>query len=72
MSAEGVTLDRFLGGRITAAQPGSGFRAGHDTVLLAAAVPAENDSVVLELGSGAGIASLCLSAREPGVRIIWI
>jgi tRNA1(Val) A37 N6-methylase TrmN6 len=72
VSAEGVTLDRFLGGRITAAQPGSGFRAGHDTVLLAAAVPAENDSVVLELGSGAGIASLCLAARVPGVRIIGI
>ncbi len=72
MSAEGLTLDRFLGGRIIAAQPSSGFRAGHDTVLLAAAVPAESDSVVLELGSGAGIASLCLAARVPGVRIIGI
>ena len=72
MSAEGLTLDRFLGGRIIAAQPGSGFRAGHDTVLLAAAAPVENGSVALELGSGAGIASLCLAARVPGARIIGI
>ncbi len=72
MSAEGLTLNRFLGGRVIAAQPSGGFRAGHDTVLLAAAVPAENGSVALELGSGVGIASLCLAARVPGVRIIGI
>ena len=67
-----VTLDRFLNGRITLAQPVSGFRAGHDSVLLAAAVPAEADSRVLELGSGAGVASLCLAARVPGARITGI
>jgi tRNA1(Val) A37 N6-methylase TrmN6 len=72
VSAEGLTLDRFLGGRIVAAQPSRGFRAGHDTVLLAAAVPAENGSVALELGSGTGIASLCLAARVPGMRIVGI
>ncbi len=55
------TLDRFLGGRIIAAQSKRGFRAGHDTVLLAAAVPAGGR--VLELGSGAGIASLCYAWR---------
>ena len=72
MSIEGLTLDRFLGGRVVAAQPSIGFRAGHDTVLLAAAVPAEGGSLALELGSGAGIASLCLAARVPGLRIIGI
>jgi tRNA1(Val) A37 N6-methylase TrmN6 len=55
------TLDRFLNGRIIAAQPKQGFRAGHDTVLLAAAVPAGRR--VLELGSGTGIASLCYAWR---------
>ena len=72
MSTETLTLDRFLDGRVTAAQPASGFRAGHDTVLLAAAVPAESKSLVLELGAGAGIASLCLAARVPRARIIGI
>jgi len=69
---EGATLDRFLGGRVTAAQPAKGFRAGHDTVLLAAAVPADAGSDVLELGAGAGVASLCLAARVAGVRITGI
>ena len=72
MSSEDLTLDRFLGGRVIAAQPAKGFRAGHDTVLLAAAVPAGAGSVALELGSGAGVASLCLAARVPGARIVGI
>jgi tRNA1Val (adenine37-N6)-methyltransferase len=57
------TLDGFLGGCLTIAQPKNGFRAGHDSVLLAAAVPASAGERVLELGSGVGVASLCLSAR---------
>ena len=72
MSGEGFTLDGFLGGRLTLAQPKRGFRAGHDTVLLAAAVPAEQDSHVLELGAGVGVASLCLAARVTGVRVLGI
>ena len=57
------TLDRFLGGRIVAAQPKTGFRAGHDSVLLAAAIPDDPGGKVLELGSGAGIASICFAWR---------
>jgi len=67
-----ITQDSFLNGRITAAQPAKGFRAGHDTVLLAAAVPADTGSEILELGSGAGVASLCITARVPGVRVTGI
>jgi tRNA1(Val) A37 N6-methylase TrmN6 len=72
VSTEALTLDRFLGGRVVAAQPARGFRAGHDTVLLASAVPAESGSLVVEFGSGAGIASLCLAARVPDLRIVGI
>jgi tRNA1(Val) A37 N6-methylase TrmN6 len=61
-----------LGGRILAEQPRKGFRAGHDTVLLAAAVAAGQGDGVLELGSGAGIASLCLAWRVPDVRVLGI
>jgi tRNA1(Val) A37 N6-methylase TrmN6 len=67
-----VTRDRFLGGRVIADQPKHGFRAGHDTVLLAAAVPAGAGDQVLELGSGAGIASLCLAHRVPGVTVLGL
>ena len=66
------TLDGFLGGRLSIAQPRRGFRAGHDTVLLAASVPALGGSHVLELGSGAGVASLCLACRIPQVRVTGI
>ena len=64
-----LTRDRFLGGRVVADQPKLGFRAGHDTVLLAAAIPAQAGEHVLELGSGAGIASLCLATRVSGVFV---
>lgn len=57
------TSDAFLGGRLTLRQPARGFRAGIDSVMLAAAVPAAPGERVLELGSGAGVAALCLAAR---------
>jgi tRNA1(Val) A37 N6-methylase TrmN6 len=70
VAKQGCTLDRFLDGRIAAAQPKRGFRAGHDTVLLAAAVPAGRR--VLELGSGTGIASLCYAWRVPDCEVLGI
>lgn len=69
MENDATTLNGFLGGRIMAAQPKRGFRAGHDTVLLAAAVPALVGDNILELGAGVGIASLCLAARVTDCRI---
>jgi tRNA1(Val) A37 N6-methylase TrmN6 len=64
--------DLFLGGRVRAAQPISGFRSGLDAVMLAAAVPARPGETVLELGAGAGVASLCLMARVPGLRLAGV
>lgn len=60
--------DRFLGGALLVRQKRSGFRSGLDAVMLAAAVPASAGEDVLELGSGAGTASLCL-ARRVGARL---
>jgi tRNA1(Val) A37 N6-methylase TrmN6 len=67
-----VTRDGFLDNRIRVQQPRRGFRAGHDSVLLAAAVPARPGDSVLELGAGAGVASLCLAARVPECRILGV
>ncbi len=64
-----TTRDAFLGGRLTLDQPASGFRAGVDSVMLAAAVPARPGESVLELGSGAGVAALCLACRVEGVAV---
>jgi tRNA1Val (adenine37-N6)-methyltransferase len=64
--------DTFLDGRVKARQPESGFRSGTDAVLLAAAVPAQAGQAVLELGAGAGTASLCLAARVPGLAVTGV
>ena len=64
-----VTEDRFLGGNVIVRQPARGFRAGLDAVMLAAAVPARAGEHVLELGAGAGTASLCLARRVEGVGV---
>ncbi len=64
-----LTEDQFLGGRLTCLQPAKGFRAGADTVLLAAAVPAQSGQHVIELGCGVGIASLCVWKRVPDVAV---
>ncbi|MEM6488344.1 MAG: methyltransferase [Pseudomonadota bacterium] len=61
--------DRLLGGRVALWQPQTGYRAATDPVLLAAACPATPGDTVLELGLGAGAASLCLAARVPGLAL---
>jgi tRNA1(Val) A37 N6-methylase TrmN6 len=67
-----LTCDAFLGGRLRLWQPRKGYRAGIDPVLLAACVPAHAGQTVLELGCGAGAASLCLAVRVPGLRLTGV
>lgn len=69
---EDVTCDDFLGGRLRIWQPRKGYRAGVDPVLLAASVVAQPGQAVLELGCGVGVASLCLTARVPGVQVTGV
>ena len=64
-----ITEDRFLGGKLVVHQFRDGFRAGLDAVMLAAAVPAAAGDAVLDLGSGAGTAGLCLAWRVPGAIV---
>jgi tRNA1(Val) A37 N6-methylase TrmN6 len=58
-----LTRDAFLGGRLNVSQPGNGFRAGLDSVLLGAAVNPRALSV-LDLGAGAGTAALVALAHD--------
>jgi len=66
------TIDGFLGGRLRLRQPKTGYRAGVDPVLLAAAVPARAGQTVLELGCGGGTALLCLGARVAGLGLTGV
>ncbi|QYO77592.1 tRNA1(Val) (adenine(37)-N6)-methyltransferase [Devosia salina] len=58
-----MTRDAFLGGRLTLSQPRNGFRAGLDSVLLGAAVPAGTGRL-LDMGAGVGTAGLVALALE--------
>jgi tRNA1Val (adenine37-N6)-methyltransferase len=62
-----VTEGHLLGNAVRYDQPRQGYRTGIEPVLLAAAVPARSDDVVLEAGTGAGAGLLCLAHRIPGV-----
>lgn len=66
---EDLTQDKFLDGRLLVGQPRNGYRAAMDPVLLAAACDARPGQAVLELGCGAGVASLCLGRRVPGLHL---
>jgi tRNA1Val (adenine37-N6)-methyltransferase len=62
-----ITQGHLLGGRVSYSQPAIGFRSGIEPVLLAASIPARPGDHVLEAGTGAGAALLCLVVRVPGV-----
>ncbi len=66
---DALSDDKFLCGRLRLLQPVKGYRAATDAVLLAAACPAVAGQSVLDLGCGAGAATLCLAARVPGLRL---
>lgn len=67
-----TTTDAFLGGRIELVQQKTGHRGGSDAVFLAAAVPARHGERVLDAGTGAGTAGLCLMARVPGIHVTGV
>jgi tRNA1(Val) A37 N6-methylase TrmN6 len=66
------TVDTILGGRLQLLQPVRGHRVGHDTVLLAAACPAQSGEQVVELGAGVGAAGLALALRVPGLTMTLV
>jgi len=72
MDRTGLSLDAFLGGLLQIWQPLEGYRAGTDAVFLASSVRAMKQQSVLELGCGAGVASLCLGKRVAGLSLTGV
>jgi tRNA1(Val) A37 N6-methylase TrmN6 len=60
-----VSDDAILGGRVRLRQSLSGYRAGIDAALLAAACDAGPGARVLDAGCGAGAVMLAAAARRP-------
>ena len=67
-----TTEDAFLGGQLRLRQPGSGHRAGHDAVLLAAATLAREGDRAVEFGAGVGAAGLSLARRVGSLELILV
>lgn len=70
--APAATEDLILGGRVRLRQPANGDRAAIDPVFVAAAIPAQPQDHILDLGCGSGAAMLCLAARVPQCRIFGL
>ncbi len=69
---EAYSIDGFLGKNLKIKQLKKGYRAGVDAVLLAACVPAKVEESCLELGSGVGVASLCLAKRVKNIDVTGV
>lgn len=67
-----TTRDTLLGGRVQIEQPVKGFRAGHDSILLAASLPDIEIGSALELGCGAGGALLPAVWRLSGASFVGL
>ncbi len=70
--AESTSEDALLDGRVVLRQPTTGYRVAIDPVLLAAAVPACAGERVLDVGTGAGAAALCLASRMSECRVVGV
>jgi tRNA1(Val) A37 N6-methylase TrmN6 len=68
-----LTVDAFLGGRVEAVQADDGrHRSGLEAVMLAAAIEANFEGTVVDLGAGAGVAGFCVAARCPGASVLLV
>lgn len=68
------TCDAFLGGRLQLFQPATGYRAGTDAMLLAAAynVMSFGTVRVLDCGAGAGAVGLALATRVEAASVVLV
>jgi tRNA1(Val) A37 N6-methylase TrmN6 len=68
----GVTEDTVLNGRVRLRQAATGYRAGMDAALLAAACDAAPGERVIEAGCGVGGALLAAARRREGARFVGL
>jgi tRNA1(Val) A37 N6-methylase TrmN6 len=71
-TADDITQDAVLGGRLQLRQLSQGHRVGHDAILLAAACPARAGERTADLGAGVGAAGLALARRVEGCHVTLV
>ncbi len=68
----GMTCDAILGGKLRILQPRRGHRAGHDAILLAAAVPDRAAGHLVDFGAGVGAAGLAAAIRIAKLKVTLV
>jgi tRNA1(Val) A37 N6-methylase TrmN6 len=64
-TADGLTEDRWLDGRLLLLQPKRGHRVGTDAALLVAAAGDARQGRIVDVGAGIGAVGLALAGRNP-------
>jgi tRNA1(Val) A37 N6-methylase TrmN6 len=64
-TADGLSEDRWLGGRLVLLQPKRGHRVGTDAALLVAAAGDPRQGQIVDVGAGVGAVGLALAQRNP-------
>ena len=64
-TADALTEDRWLGGRLLLMQPKRGHRVGTDAALLVAAAGDARQGRIVDVGAGVGAVGLALAERNP-------
>jgi tRNA1(Val) A37 N6-methylase TrmN6 len=64
-TADGLSEDRWLGGRLVLLQPKRGHRVGTDAALLVAAAGDPRQGRIVDVGAGVGAVGLALAQRNP-------
>lgn len=67
-----ISVDSFLSGKVKVNQNDSGYKSGTDAVLLASIIKAHSGQKILDMGSGVGVAGLCLASRVSDVEVYGI
>ena len=68
-NADGLSEDRWLGGRLTLLQPRRGHRVGTDAALLVAAAGDAGQGRIVDVGAGIGAVGLALAKLSPLVSV---
>jgi tRNA1(Val) A37 N6-methylase TrmN6 len=68
-----TTVDAFLGGKVEAVQlAGGAHRSGLEAVLLGASLPSSFTGTAIDLGSGVGVAAMCIGVRCAGASVLAV
>jgi tRNA1(Val) A37 N6-methylase TrmN6 len=70
--ADSVIEDALFDHRLRLRQPARGFRAGTDSVLLAASAPPDPGPIIIDAGAGVGAVGLAVALRSPEARVLLI